>query len=270
MNSNKIEINEETCVKCGACQKLCPRHKFDCKPGEAVKVLEERSCTGCGQCASACPTRSISLNGVTPEKLFIPDGTAEAVKSLVLTRRSVRCFKPEHIPREKLEEILNTASSGCPSGCNSRRCNCTVITGIDKLNAIAAKVIDNMEKTGAPQFKPLIEMFKKEFNPITYNAPHLLVIWGRKMKSPFGEDSKEIAFIDTGIQSETIDLLLSANGYGSVYVGLIGIAGVDKELKSLLHVPEDAEPLICMALGVPGITYPNATPRTPHVINFVE
>eukprot|EP00766_Chilomastix_caulleryi_P000181 gnl/Chilomastix_caulleri/1172.p2 GENE.gnl/Chilomastix_caulleri/1172~~gnl/Chilomastix_caulleri/1172.p2 ORF type:complete len:128 (+),score=41.62 gnl/Chilomastix_caulleri/1172:460-843(+) len=127
-----------------------------------------------------------------------------------------------------------------------------------------------MEKSGIPEFKPTIEAFKQGINPITYNAPHLIVMWGRKIKLPFGEDSTELKYLDAGIHAETIELLLAANGYGSVLIGFITMTGIDGELKKLLHIPEDAEPFICLGAGIPAKPYPNESIRAPHPITFIE
>lgn len=60
-------INEETCIGCGRCFKVCPRNVFDLEEREpdddddsddvrSVMVIADASdCIGCGSCARVCP-----------------------------------------------------------------------------------------------------------------------------------------------------------------------------------------------------------------------
>lgn len=50
-------INENKCVKCGLCEKVCPY--FAIKIDEKVNVNTEK-CFGCGLCESKCPVKAIS------------------------------------------------------------------------------------------------------------------------------------------------------------------------------------------------------------------
>jgi len=53
------EINNETCVDCGACQKRCHVNAIY-KEGEALKI-DQSKCFGCGVCAHICPKESIKM-----------------------------------------------------------------------------------------------------------------------------------------------------------------------------------------------------------------
>ncbi|SFX01286.1 ferredoxin III, nif-specific [Marinospirillum alkaliphilum] len=60
-------VNEETCIGCGRCFKVCPRNVFDLEEREpdddddsddvrSVMVIADASdCIGCGSCARVCP-----------------------------------------------------------------------------------------------------------------------------------------------------------------------------------------------------------------------
>lgn len=66
------ELNQETCIGCGRCYKVCPRNVFDLVEREidedddmyddydddVVMVMElanEGDCIGCGSCSRVCP-----------------------------------------------------------------------------------------------------------------------------------------------------------------------------------------------------------------------
>ncbi len=55
----KATINQEKCLKCGACKSICPHEAIvysDC-----YEVKKER-CLGCSQCVKVCPANAIELN----------------------------------------------------------------------------------------------------------------------------------------------------------------------------------------------------------------
>lgn len=64
----RVEINPETCIGCGLCEKRCPMDALELvkstfannKTGKACTVKPEL-CIGCGVCAYKCPTESLAL-----------------------------------------------------------------------------------------------------------------------------------------------------------------------------------------------------------------
>lgn len=67
------EINQQTCIGCGRCYKVCPRDVFDLVEREAaddfdddyddieddvvmvMAIKDENDCIGCSACARVCP-----------------------------------------------------------------------------------------------------------------------------------------------------------------------------------------------------------------------
>ncbi len=56
----KPNINEDMCMRCGACVGTCPMNAMFLKEF-TVEVNED--CTACGLCVKACPVGAISLEG---------------------------------------------------------------------------------------------------------------------------------------------------------------------------------------------------------------
>jgi len=52
-------INQETCIKCHTCEKVCPVNGFDI---EATPPRVQDPCIGCTYCVMACPTCSIEAD----------------------------------------------------------------------------------------------------------------------------------------------------------------------------------------------------------------
>ena len=55
-----IKRNEELCVKCGACRKICDTHIAVGRLYDLESTRDRAICIHCGQCANGCPTNSIT------------------------------------------------------------------------------------------------------------------------------------------------------------------------------------------------------------------
>lgn len=58
--SDKLKINLEKCVGCGACVKLCPLENIEISGGKAHSF---NRCTMCYRCVNSCPHQAITLLG---------------------------------------------------------------------------------------------------------------------------------------------------------------------------------------------------------------
>ena len=63
------EINNELCVGCKVCLKLCPYNAIS-KNEEGEIVINKLLCKGCGVCGASCPERAILINHFTYEQLL--------------------------------------------------------------------------------------------------------------------------------------------------------------------------------------------------------
>ena len=61
----KAAVNQNDCVACGCCVKVCPLNAISVFRGIAAKVNPER-CVGCGKCARECPASVIEIREVRP------------------------------------------------------------------------------------------------------------------------------------------------------------------------------------------------------------
>ena len=55
-----VEVDEATCVGCGACASNCPQNVYEMLDG--VSTVTEAECIGCQTCVAVCPAGAISLN----------------------------------------------------------------------------------------------------------------------------------------------------------------------------------------------------------------
>ncbi|MFM8511940.1 MAG: nitroreductase [Betaproteobacteria bacterium] len=77
-----------------------------------------------------------------PDPQHLPEVTAattQAVEAAIVSRRSVRAYRPLPVPREQIERILNLAARA-PSGTNTQPWKVTVLTGASK-DALSDKIV---------------------------------------------------------------------------------------------------------------------------------
>jgi nitroreductase len=155
--------------------------------------------------------------------------------SVIKTRRSCRAFKPDSIPRETLEAIID-AGIWAPTGMNSQDVHVTVLQDpqwIKRINdgirpALPDAVLERMtaRNGGDPDFC------------LFYFAPAVAVLSG-------GDTSCAIA-------AENICLAAESLGVGSCMIGLFNFINQAPEGAALLgelRLPEGAKTGLAIALG---------------------
>ena len=56
-------VDQETCVACGCCVKVCPLQAIEIVRGVMAQVRQDK-CVGCGKCARECPASVIKIREV--------------------------------------------------------------------------------------------------------------------------------------------------------------------------------------------------------------
>lgn len=121
MDKDFIRLNSEACIRCGFCIDDCPTCVLEM--GEAGPQVREDQCIECGHCVSVCPTEAIDnirtpragQETINPAKL----PSKESAAYFLRTRRSIRGFRPEPVPRETVLELLDLARLA-PTGGNTQ------------------------------------------------------------------------------------------------------------------------------------------------------
>lgn len=157
--------------------------------------------------------------------------TIEAIK----TRRSVRKFKEDKVPHEVLEKIIQAATYA-PSWKNTQVTRYIVIDSNEIKQKIALSYVPDFNK------KTIL------------NAPMLLALSIVKNRSGYERDgsfstSKGNAWemFDCGIASQTVCLSAHEYGLGTVILGIFD----DKEISTMLNIPEEQELTVLIAMGYP-------------------
>ena len=112
-----LNIDQESCIKCGKCVRVCPSDIFTQeRAGETIGLVRVESCIVCGHCVDVCPTGSVSHSEFPPEKTHTIDysqmPTPEQVMLLIKSRRSNRTLTSRPVPKKMLDKIVEAVKAG--------------------------------------------------------------------------------------------------------------------------------------------------------------
>jgi len=155
------EIVAEKCNGCGLCVKYCPALVL--KIRDKIVAIEQRErCVACGHCGAVCPTEAISHPETRVEShLTVGPGPAvesEALLKLLRERRSVRFYRPEPVPREVLEKIIE-AGKCAPTGSNSQNVHYLVFTDPREIAKLREITVSGMEKAFGMMGNPIVAFY---------------------------------------------------------------------------------------------------------------
>lgn len=117
---HRINISKETCNACGLCVDICPNliMKKDGNGGILLRPDRLPLCIKCGQCMAICPSQSITVDGMVYSRDFFaqPAGpvTEMPFLEMIKTRRAIRVFKDQPVPRELLEKVVQAIAFAPP------------------------------------------------------------------------------------------------------------------------------------------------------------
>lgn len=276
----KIEIERESCIKCGKCVRVCPAGIMVQRTKDAEIALENpNSCIRCGHCVDVCPTDSVLHSVFPPETQHKIDysllPTPEQVMLLIKSRRSNRALSTKPVPQEMLDQIVEAARYA-PTASNKQQLSFTVITEPEKLRQVSdftigvfgslLKKLMNPIIKGilkpflrdvykyAPSFERMIKAHEAGDDPILRTATSLLIIHAPK-SNRFGCEDANLAYQNASIMAQSL-------GVSQIYMGFV-ITAIKQERKGTLNrtlgIKGDIHAV--MALGMPAFNYPKYTDR---------
>jgi len=151
-----------------------------------------------------------------------------SVYELILKRRTIRKFKPEPVPEEVLNKLVNAACLA-PSGANLQPLEIIIVTNTELVN----KVFPTLKWAGyiAPTGNP-----PEGRRPMAY----LIVLINTEIKPKNGE-------VDAAAAIENMILTALENGIGSCWLG-----SIDKEqIRTVFRIPQKYSIDSVLALGYP-------------------
>ena len=101
----QIHINQNTCIRCKKCVRICPSALFTLQEDKGIEVNAE-DCISCGHCVAVCPTNSIEHTDFPAEKVHTID----------------RSQLPTADQRKSLGRVVTAYHRSCPSGPDGNQC----------------------------------------------------------------------------------------------------------------------------------------------------
>ena len=290
-----IGINKEKCITCLECVKICPASLYFKPP---TKVGDKRdvifndpynSCIMCGHCISICPTNAVNFEDA--EKPYEFEGAKhpsslinyEDLMKVLRSRRSIRRFKSEPVPREDIEAILE-AMRYAPSAMNAQSWKYIIITDPQEVEKLRESVIKMMKMARkalkiAKILKPILpkklkklvsdpatkisldkffERTKNGEDHIFYNAPVVIITYA----PVYG--SKMMTANDAGIALTYGMLIAQSRNLGTCWIGFAQEAlNRFKKNKKLFKIPKKMNVNGVLIVGYPAIKYHRVPPRKP-------
>ncbi|MBR2065354.1 MAG: nitroreductase [Bacteroidales bacterium] len=199
-------------------------------------------------CASICLAAAVSCNS---QQTAVSEGEQEnAVIENIMSRRSIRKYKPEAVARETMQTILECGINA-PNGMNRQSWEVRVVDDPEVM-----KEIISLMAAANPEADP--GMVKGCFR----DAPTMIFV--------ANDPSYDCSPIDCGLLSENMMLSGWSLGIGSVCLGSpIRFLNNSPEAIARLGFSEGYTPIICIGMGYPDEA-PEAKPRDMSKVKFVE
>ena len=192
---------------------------------------------------------------------------ASAILRTLRTRRSIRVFKPEPVPRELIMEILD-AARWAPSAHNAQPWRFVVITSDAVKRELAMKMAEawrhDLLSDGVPEqrIKELTEESVRRFT----SAPVLvLVCLTMKDMHSYPDERRRRAEHVMAVQSVAAaiqNMLLAAHALGLGACWFCAPLFCPDVVRKVLKLPSDLEPQALITLGFPA-EEPKPPPRKP-------
>jgi len=253
-----IAIDPNKCNRDGLCVATCPANVLqrgaDRLPEVAPGAAER--CIRCGHCVAVCPKDALS-HASLPLEDFLPAPSrrpgADEVENLLLSRRSVRVFKKEPVPREQLARLVETVRRA-PSASNTQNVSWTVIRDPERLERVRELSLEWLASDGRRAHH--VEAARQGRDVILRGGTALVVA-----HAPAAYAWTDV---DCAIALSYMELLASAMGLGACWGGLVMLAAAAiPALPGALGVPEGSRVGGALMLGLPGERHYLVPPRNP-------
>lgn len=285
-----IRIDERRCIRCGLCERDCISGVF-VLDGDLPIPLHPERCNRCSHCIAVCPKRAVLHDGfpaAPPRRVQRRYLLSRAYRETAMSRRSIRRYRGEPVPRELIEELLDLARYA-PTASNAQNVHYTVVTDRELLDVVSRRIFalgDRiyrlLETKGARRVRRLFSsleaaravgryaeswLYYREQaaagrDLLFHGAPVLVILHAPKGQS-LARDNCVIAASTIANHAHTL-------GLGSCFVGLLLFAfRFDRSLRSRLGVPPAHAAHAVLALGYPALAHTYHVHRKPAAVRWI-
>lgn len=272
-----LKVDQQRCEKEGICVDVCPIGilALDAAAGPVVRPGMTRYCIACGHCVAACPHGALDnvrnpWSGQAPLEHF-PVLDPNTALTFLRSRRSIRNFKAEPVPRELTLKLLEAARYA-PSGHNSQGIGYLIVDQPKDIERISAMVVEWMTRMVETQpdlanrlhMPGIIKAHQRGEDRILRKAPLLIVA-----TAPI---ELRAAQVSSYLALEYVELYATSLGLGACWAGFAQLcAQQHPPLLKFLNIPAERSVTGMMMAGFPKYRYYRLPERNPlQVVWFGE
>ncbi len=286
MNIAKFIIDNEKCIGCKKCSKVCPGGLIfinDNNKAEMINISEFgwNGCWKCEHCMAVCTVGAISILEHYPENsISMPDieMASYIIDAIICNRHSCRRYENKNVDKKIIYKMVSLLANA-PNGGNKQQVEFTLIDDKEQMKIFSSIVYKEMERLTKVGIYPKgfdkksyeqMKKWEKTVRPdmLFCGAPHILI-----PHAPLGQGTPKQ---DINIAGSYFELLCASRGLGSVIMTFpLDTMENMPEIKAMLNIPKNHYMDMIIGFGYPEITYMRGTQRTVeksriHTINFKE
>lgn len=265
----RFSVIPDLCRQDGICASVCPVHVIKGPKGHTpyMRPGGENSCIACGHCMAFCPHGAVRLDALPVDDMrpivraSLPD--AEQTEMLLASRRSIRHFKKNPVPRDLLTRVL-ACDRYAPSAKNARQVRWLVVYEPESVQAVGDATATWLEDmVGDSSKAPLIaeagrlaKAWRMGIDPLFRGAPHLVLA-----VTPAGNPW---AAADAAIALTYLELAGLPHSIGACWAGYVSTAiRMHKPLRDMLGLAENETVSGGQMLGFIALRPTASAPRCP-------
>ncbi len=183
-----------------------------------------------------------------------------AVVENIMSRRSIRKYKPEQVAQAQLDTIIQCGINA-PSALNKQSWEVRVIQNPELLNKINTAFVDEAKGKSLPGSASKAQ---EEGFSVFHGAPTLIIVASDK--------SNQASAVDCGLFAQNILLSAQSMNIGTCVIG--SVAGVfnkptSKGLLKAINLPDTHEVIFGISVGYKNES-PDAKPRNENKVEYIK
>lgn len=291
-----LSIDRELCTDCLDCSAVCPNYVFGVRQGpgsdEELYLRYPDQCCACGHCMAVCPSGALSHPDLPPEGFRPQDRphiSPEAMEGFLLSRRSIRHYRPDPVTDADAETLIRVATHAGSSS-NGQSEGFILIRDPAVLRELENLVVEILWRTGfrylgaggvmgkmlewmygqelMRQYTPYHGIFRHrrqdgEMEGVVFrNAPLVMMAYGLK--------KNVLAAANCALALRNVELQALTMGLGSCWVGLlVAAAARSRKIGRFLDMAPDTRIGGALMIGYPEERFQLTIPRKPRAVRWI-